>query len=74
MELEALHPLIGDPCRLPFHWGVVHLRFFHGLHDSIDGGGAEDDWNPSREWTGVIQNKEDLLFVIMGHSLHLDPG
>ena len=36
-------------------------------------GVAHDDWNPSRKSTGVIQNKDNLLFVIVGHSLYLDP-
>ena len=73
MELEALRPLIGNPCRLPFHWGIVHLCLFHGLYDPIDGGSTQDDWDSSRECTGVIQNEEDLMFIVVGHPFYLDP-
>ena len=40
---------------------------------TLDGGGAKDDWDSSGEWTGVIQNENDLLLVVVGHPFYLDP-
>ena len=72
MELETLCPFISGSSCLPFCRGTVHLQFFHGLYDSIDSGGAQDDWNPGGEPAGVIQDEDDLLFIIVGHPLYLD--
>ena len=44
----------------------MHFQSFHGLYDPIDSGGAQDDWNPSGEPPGVIQDEDDLLFIIVG--------
>ena len=73
-ELETLCLFMSDSSHLPFHRGAVHLQFFHGLcvYDSIDSGGAQDDWNPGGEPTGVIQDEDDLLFIVVGHPLYLD--
>ena len=71
-ELETLCPFISDSGCLPFRRGIVHFGFFHGLYDSIDSAGAQDERNPSGEPTGVIQDEDDLLFIIVGHSLYLD--
>ena len=51
----------------------MHLCLFHGLYDPIDGVSTQDDWDSSRECAGVIQNKEDLMFIIVGHPFYLDP-
>ena len=71
-ELEALRPLIGDPCRLPFRQGAMHLRLLHGLHDPVDGRGTQDHWNPGGEPAGVVQDEDNLRFVIMGQAFDLN--
>ena len=73
MVLEALHPLIGDSCHLPFCWGIVHFCLFHGLYEPIDGGSTQDDWDSNGECAGLVQNEEDLIFIIVGHPFYLDP-
>ena len=72
-KLETLHPLEGDPGCLPLRWGLVYLRFLHSLYHPVDSGSAQDDWNPSGKSTGVIQDKDDLLFIAVGHPLYLHP-
>ena len=51
----------------------MHFRLLHGLYDLIDCGGAQDDWDSSGKSTRVIQDEDDLLFIVVGHSLYLDP-
>ena len=51
----------------------MHLRLFHSLHDSVDRRGTQDYWNPGGKPTGVIQDENDLLFIIVGHVLDLNP-
>ena len=72
-KLEALCPLEGDPGCVPLHWGFVYLRFLHSLYDPVDSGGAQDDWNPGRKSAGIIQDKDNLLLIIVGHPFYLHP-
>ena len=72
-KLETLCPLEGDPGCLPLRWGFLYLRFLHSLYHPVDSGSAQDDWNPSRKSTGVIQDKDNLLFIVVGHPLYLHP-
>ena len=51
----------------------MHLCLFHSLHNPVDSGGTQDDWNPGGESAGVIQDKNDLLFIIVGHAFNLNP-
>ena len=51
----------------------MHLRLFHSLHDPIDSRGTQDYWNPGRKPAGVIQDENDLLFIIVGHVFDLNP-
>ena len=39
----------------------------------IDGGSTQDDWDSSGECAGVVQNEEDLMFIVVGHPFFLDP-
>ena len=72
-KLEALRPLIGDPCHLPFRRGAMHLCLLHSLHDPVDGRGTQDHWNPGEKPAGVIQDENNLLFIIMGQAFNLNP-
>ena len=51
----------------------MHLRLLHSLHDPVDSRGTQDDRNPGGEPAGVIQDKNDLLFIIVGHVFDLNP-
>ena len=51
----------------------MHLRFFHSLHDPVDSWGTQDYWNPGGKPAGVVQDKNDLLFIIVGHVFDLNP-
>ena len=68
-----MHPLEGDPHCLPLQWGIMHFRLLHGLYYPVDSVGAQDDWNSSGKSTGIIQDEEDLLFIVVRHPLYLDP-
>ena len=52
----------------------MHLRLFHSLHDPVDSRGTQDYWNPGGKPAGVIQDKNDLLFIIVGHVFDLEPS
>ena len=51
----------------------MHLCLLHSLHDPVDSRGTQDDWNPGGKPAGVIQDKNDLLFIIVGHVFDLNP-
>ena len=51
----------------------MHLRLLHSLHDPVDSRGTQDDRNPGGKPAGVIQDKNDLLFIIVGHVIDLNP-
>ena len=51
----------------------MHLHLLHSLHDPVDSRGTQDDWNPGGKPAGVIQDKNDLLFIIVGHVFDLNP-
>ena len=72
-KLETLCPLKGDPGCLPLQWSFVYLLFLHSLYYPVDSGSAQDDWDPSGKCTRVIQDKDDLLFIVLGQPLYLHP-
>ena len=72
-KLETLRPLEGDPGCLSLRFSFVHLGFLHSLYYPVDSGGAQDDWDPSGKSTRVIQDKDDLLFIVVGQPLYLHP-
>ena len=51
----------------------MHLRLFHSLHDPVDSRGTQDYWNPGGKPAGIIQDENDLLFIIVGHVFDLKP-
>ena len=51
----------------------MHLHLLHSLHDPVDSRGTQDDRNPGGKPAGVIQDKNNLLFIIVGHVFDLNP-
>ena len=51
----------------------MHLCLFHSLHDPVDSRGTQDDRNSGGKPAGVIQDENDLLFIIVGHVFDLNP-
>ena len=51
----------------------MHFRLFHSLHDPVDSRGTQDYWNPGGKPAGVIQEENNLLFIIVGHVFDLNP-
>ena len=51
----------------------MHLCLFHSLHDPVDSRGTQDDRNPGGKPVGVIQDENNLLFIIVGHTFNLNP-
>ena len=51
----------------------MYLHLLHSLHDPVDSRGIHDDRNPGGKPAGVIQDENDLLFILVGHVFNLNP-